>query len=321
MQIEKTLERMFTEGLINRREFIARLSALGLAATVSPLLMSKEAAAAPKRGGRLVLGSAGGSTTDTLDGGQLTHTMAQTVGQCLRSQLVEVNYKGEAVPELAESWEASPDAAVWTFKLRKDVEFHNGKTMDAEDVMFSINYHRGKDSKSAAKGIVDPIQDIKIENKYTVVFTLKGGNADFPFIMGDYHLAIVPNGTKGAEFEKGIGTGGYILVKHEPGVRALTKRNPNYWKAGRAHFEEVEVINIIDLPARVSALKSGKLDCMNRCDFKTFSLFDKMPGIQGIRQDGTAHCTLAMRPDKAPFGNNEVRQALKYAIDRKNCSR
>ncbi|NIU59581.1 MAG: peptide ABC transporter substrate-binding protein, partial [Phycisphaerae bacterium] len=62
---------------------------------------------------------------------------------------VEVDYKGEAIPELAESWEASPDAAKWTFKLRKGVEFHNGKTMDAEDVVYSFNLHRGE-TKSAA---------------------------------------------------------------------------------------------------------------------------------------------------------------------------
>ena len=115
--------------------------------------------------------------------------------------------------------------------MRRDVEFHNGKALEAEDVIFSINHHRGKDSKSAAKGIVDPINDIKSDGKHTVVFTLKEGNADFPFIMSDYHLTIVPAGTTGADWEKGTGTGGYVLVSHEPGYNALTKRNPNYWKS------------------------------------------------------------------------------------------
>ncbi len=66
--------------------------------------------------------------------------------------MVEIDYKGHAIAGLAESWESTPDAVIWTFKLRKDVEFHNGKTMDAEDVIYSLNLHRGKDSKSGAAG-------------------------------------------------------------------------------------------------------------------------------------------------------------------------
>ncbi|NIO11711.1 MAG: twin-arginine translocation signal domain-containing protein, partial [Deltaproteobacteria bacterium] len=150
----KELEDLLLQGKISRREFLARASALGLAAALSPALLSSRAhAATPKRGGRVRLGSAGGSTTDSMDPGTLMHTMPQTVNQCLRGHLVEVDYRGEPIPELAESWEASPDAVTWTFKLRKGVEFHNGKTMTAEDVVYSFNEHRGEDTKSAAKGV------------------------------------------------------------------------------------------------------------------------------------------------------------------------
>jgi ABC-type transport system substrate-binding protein len=74
---------------------------------------------------------------------------------------------------VAESWDASDDAVQWTFKIRQGVEFHNGKTLDAADVAASINHHRGEESKSAAKPIVDPITDIKVDGKDTVVFTLQ----------------------------------------------------------------------------------------------------------------------------------------------------
>ena len=94
--------------------------------------------------------------------------MAMSINWQVRNCLVEVDYKGHPVPELAESWEALPGAARWTFKLRRDVEFHNGKALEAEDVIFSLNHHRGKDSKSAAKGIVDPIKDIKADGKHTL---------------------------------------------------------------------------------------------------------------------------------------------------------
>ena len=112
MSTLKELEKLLTRGKITRREFITRVSALGLAAAVSPALLGTAAeAAGPKRGGRFRLGSAGNSTTDSMDPGTLAQTMPQTVSQCLRNMLVEVDYKGNAVPELAESWEASADAS------------------------------------------------------------------------------------------------------------------------------------------------------------------------------------------------------------------
>ncbi len=314
----KELERLLASGRISRRDFMARASALGVTAAVSTSLMAGPAwAAKPKRGGRLRLGVAGGSTTDSLDPATITDAMAQNIsfGQ-LRNCLVEIDADSNPIPELAESWEASADAARWVFKIRKGVEFHNGKTLDSEDVVYSINHHRGKDSKSAAKGIVDPIKDVKADGKHTVIFTLAGGNADFPFIMSDYHLSIVPAGTKGKEFEKGVGTGGYVLVSHDPGVRALTKRNPNYWKEGRAFFDEVETIGIADVNARTNALKTDEIDAMNRAELKTVDLLKRLPGIQIIEVTGTKHYTFAMRTDMAPYDDNHVRLALKYAIDR-----
>ena len=68
----------------------------------------------------------------------------------------------------------------------KGVEFHNGKTLTADDVVASINHHRGEDTKSAAKPLVKSITGIKAEGKDTVVIALEGGNADFPFIISDY---------------------------------------------------------------------------------------------------------------------------------------
>jgi peptide/nickel transport system substrate-binding protein len=313
----KELEQLLTNGKISRRDFIARVSALGLMAAVSPALLSTPAkAATPKKGGRFRMGLAGGSTTDSLDPGTLPDMVPQMANRQLRNSLVETNYKSEPIPELAESWDSSPDATKWTFKLRKGVEFHNGKTLDAEDVVWSINHHRGKDSKSAAKGIVDPIKDIKADGKDTVVFELAGGNADFPFIMSEYHLSMIPAGTKGADLEKGIGTGPYMLVSHEPGVRVFTKRNPNYWKEGRAHFDEIETIAISDVNARTNALKTGQIDAMNRCERKTFHLLKKMSELKTIVGNGTKHYTVPMITTIKPYDSNDVRLALKYAVDR-----
>jgi peptide/nickel transport system substrate-binding protein len=242
--------------------------------------------------------------------------MNQFINMQTRNCLVEIDENFEAIPELAASWEPSPDAIQWTFKLREGVEFHNGKTMTAEDVVYSINHHRKKDTKSAAKGIVAPIKDIKANGKHTVVFTLEGGNADFPYIMSDYHLSIAPAGTEDKDWDKGIGTGGYVLKKWEPGVRVFAVRNPNYWKEGRAHFDEVETLGIADPNARTSALKTGEIDFMDRCDLKTVHLLKKMPEVEVTATPSTTHYSVPMRTDKALYDNNDVRMALKLAVDR-----
>jgi peptide/nickel transport system substrate-binding protein len=315
MSLLEELETLYTNGKITRRNFISRISALGLLAAVSPALLAVPAkATTPKKGGRFRLGLAGGSTTDSLDPATITDMMLQVINQGqIRNTLVEIDHKADPIPELAESWEATPDAKQWVFKLRQGVEFHNGKTMDADDVIYSINHHRGKDTKSAAKGIIDPIADIKKDGKDTVIFTLKGGNADFPYIMSDYHLTISP---AESTFVDGIGTGGYVLKDFEPGVRAFAVRNPNYFKPDRAHFDEVETLSIADVNARTNALKTGQIDAMNRCELKTVRFLKRTPGLQVMEQNGFKHYTFAMRCDTSPYDNNDVRLALKYAIDR-----
>ncbi len=313
------LRRLLSQGRIDRREFLNRVAALSAAGAVPGLAWQEQAlAATPKRGGRLRLAITGGATSDVLDPAKTLDSMVINInmGQ-LRNCLTEIDPKGELIGELAESWEASPDAKEWTFKLRKGVEFHNGKSLEAQDVVFSINHHRKPESESAAKGIVEPIQAVEADGKDVVKFTLAGGNADFPFLMSDYHLVVVPDGTSKADMEKGVGTGGYVLETWDPGVRCVVKRNPNYWKAGRAHFDEVETLQVADVNARTNALRTGEIDVMAQCDLKTVHLLARAPGFQVLQTNGTKHMTLPMDTRVAPFDNNDVRLALKYAIDRK----
>ena len=312
----KQLERLFGEGKITRREFLGRTSALGIAVTLSPLFLQLSArAAAPKRGGRLRIGMVGGHTTESLDPASFDDVFVQMTSMgFLRNPLVEIDHFGNAVPELAESWEAKPGAKTWVFNLRKGVEFHNGKTMDADDVIFSINRHKDPKLASLMKSLVQPIKEIKKDGPNRVIFELEGPNADFPYILAETRAVIMPAGT--TDFNKGIGTGGYRLEKYEPGVSAFAKRFPNYFKQSRAHFDEVEVTIISDTTARTTALKTGKVDVINRPDRKTAHLLEKEPNLQLINVKGGLLYTFPMLSDTAPYNNNDVRLALKYSVDR-----
>ncbi|WP_239507694.1 ABC transporter substrate-binding protein, partial [Enterobacter hormaechei] len=83
-------------------------------------------------------------------------------------------------PKLATEWGSTPDAKVWTFKIRKGVQFHNGKDMTADDVVATMERHSDANSKSGALGVMKGIESVKKDGD-TVVFTLKEANADLPF--------------------------------------------------------------------------------------------------------------------------------------------
>jgi peptide/nickel transport system substrate-binding protein len=310
----ETLSRQLIAGTISRRRFMQAAVAAGLSAGMASAFADKARAGTPKRGGRFRIGAVGGAATDKLDPKTFQDFMLVNVSWQTRNNLVEIDHNLAPAPELAESWEASDDATQWTFKLRQGVEFHSGKTLDAEDVVYSINDHRGPDTASVAKTLLTVVEDVKADGKDTVVFTLSGGSADFPYVLADYHFPIVPAGTE--NYDDGLGTGGYILESFEPGVRGLTKRNPNYWKEGRAHFDEIETLSIPDGTARLSALRSGDIDAMLRVDRKTADRMAQVQGFQLIEVTGSTHMVMPMLTDRPPFDDNNLRLAMKHAIDR-----
>ena len=311
------LKQKLAAGQISRRSFMEGALAIGATVAGAELMMG-EALAAPQKGGTYKQALTGGATSDSLDPAKTldSYMINVSFGQ-LRNNLTEIGPDNQLRPELAESWEASADASTWTFKLRKGVEFHNGKSLEAADVVASFNHHRGEDTKSAAKGIIAPIEDITADGKSTVVFKMKSGNADFPFIVSDYHLTICPAMSDGTmDWKSGVGTGGYILDNFDPGVRTTVKRNPNYWKAGRAHFDSIENLFIADVVARTNALRSGEVDSIPNLDLKTVHLLARDKSIQIFPTYGNKHTTFPLLTDIAPFDNNHVRLGLKFAIDR-----
>jgi len=293
---------------------------LGGAATAVALGLGGGAGAqvSPKSGGRLRLGLTHGNTADDNDPATWGTSALVNLGLwgAVYNNLTEIAPDGQLVSELAESIEPSKDATSWAFKLRKGVSFHNGKTLDADDVVASLNHHRGPASKSAAKAIVSTITDIKADGKDTVIVTLQSGSADFPTLCTDYHLVIGAARDGKVDWESCNGTGGYTLVSHEPGIKMVLKRNANYWKAGRAHFDDVELLSIADANARMNALVTGAVDVINRVDLKIIEFLKRDKTIALEETTGTQHFTIPMFTDTAPFSDNNVRLALKYAIDR-----
>ena len=306
---------------LTRRQFAMVASIFGVT-SLSSSLWSRPGLAAPKRGGSVKFGVAGGAISDSLDprGAPDTH-LALTLW-AIRNSLTEVKETGELVGEIAESWDASPDAKIWAFKIRKGVEFHNGKALTAKDVAASLNIHRGEESKSGGKVLLESVVEIKVDDSHTIVFELENGNADFPFLLSDYHLLILPTTDGEVDWESGVGTGGYILEEFDPGTTMKLSRNPNYFKGDeRAHFEQVELINIADATSRQNALITGEVDAIGRVDVKTAAHLANVEGVRVIETTGSQYSTVLMDTRVAPFDNRDVRTAMKYAIDREQLLR
>ncbi|WP_137389550.1 ABC transporter substrate-binding protein [Rhodoligotrophos defluvii] len=301
---------------LTRRDLMKGAAALGVAGSVTALGAGPVRAAAPKRGGAFKLGIGSGSTTDSLDPGTYADNYMQSVGGALHNCLTEVANDGDLRGEVAESWEATPDAKTWRFRLRRGITFHNGKDVTADDVVASINHHRGSGSQSAAKPILEPVADLRAEDPHTVVFTLTGGNADFPYLVSDYHLAIMPAVDGKVDARSGAGCGGYVLERFEPGVVTTVKRNPNYWKSDRAWFDAVEFLAIPDVTARTNALTTGAIHAMNRIDLKTVHFLERNQKIEIYSVNGGQHYSFPMNTQAAPFSDVNVRLALKLAMDR-----
>ena len=302
----------------SRREFMRQAALLGLAAPTAAMLFGGSAlAATPRQGGKFRFAAHGGSTDDSLDPGLTFDYFRQMMDSAIGNELTEINSDSQVIPQLAESWESSPDAKRWTFRIRKGVEFHNGKPLRPADVVASMNHHRGDDSQSSAKAYLKAVTDIRADGD-NVVFVLDSGNADFPFILSDYHFRIMPANSNGsADWQSGVGTGAYRMNAFEPGVRFHGALNRNYWKRGRGHFDEVEIIGVKDTTARTNALTGGEADAINRCDTKTAHLLGRHPAVKILETTGTRHFTAPMHTDTAPFDNKDVRLALKYSADRK----
>ena len=150
----------------------SRRSVLGTGAALTGLAatgLSLRPAKAQSRGGTFRVAKGHGQTTDTLDPATYENGYMLALSYGVHGFLTGFARDGSIEPQIAESFEASDDATEWRFKIRSGATYHDGKTVTADDAATSINYHRGEDSTSAAKPLVESITDIKTDGD-TVVF-------------------------------------------------------------------------------------------------------------------------------------------------------
>jgi peptide/nickel transport system substrate-binding protein len=296
----------------NRREVMSWLVAAGasIAAAGSIVTSAKDVmAATPKKGGKLSFASDLHGPSDTLDPGLNTSGIDYTRGRAHYNSLCQINEDLSTRPELAEEYSANADNSEWTFKLRKDVKFHDGSPLTADDVIYSMSRHYGEKSTSTAKTLVADVKEWKKVDSHTVKAIMTGPNGDLPVILGTPQFKIIKDGT--TDFQNPVGTGPYTLKEFQPGVRSLHQRNEHYWREG-GNVDVIEITAITDKNARTSAFLSGDIDLMQALDPKAIKKVEATAGVGVWSVPSGSYFGICAMTHTEPGNNPDFVKALQY---------
>ncbi len=298
----------------SRRDVLNLIMASGFTAAAAHQIFSDQQAAhamTPKKGGMVRAAMNLHGPDDTLDPAQFTSGLDYTRGRVVYNNLTQLNDKLVPQPELAESFEPNSNATEWTFKIRKGVEFHDGSPLTADDVVYTMNRHRGEDSTSVFKSMLAPVEEWKKMGSHEVKAVLSSPNSDLPAILALFQAKVIKNGTNG----DGIGTGPFTVESFEPGVKSVHKRNENYWRKP-ANLDGIEMTAITDPVARVNALISGDVQIAGTIDPVAFRQVEssdsaKLHSVPAAQQTGI--CVLR---NTAPGQDINFVRGLQYIQDR-----
>jgi peptide/nickel transport system substrate-binding protein len=212
-------------------------------------------------------------------------------------------------------------ADVWTIRVRQGIEFHNGKTLGADDVIYSLRRLVNPKLKlfgGAALSSIDPARIRKID-KRTIRLFLKRKDVTILDALAQYVAGVVPVGYSPDAIGKAnpnVGTGPYKVESFKPGQQSTHVRNPNYWRSGQPYFDKVVIIDFPDDTARVNALLGGQIDAMTDVPPAQVPVVNGRSGMKVLESPSAAWTPICMRVDVAPFSDVRVRRAMRLIADR-----
>ncbi len=284
----------------------------------SPGAGGTTASGAPKRGGTLTAGLTGGDSSDTVDGQKGVNNVDFARIVSLYDALAIWDLDCKPKLSLAESIEPNAKADVWTIKLRPGIEFHNGKSLTADDVIFSFQRVVSGDLGGASSLAPCDIKNMKKLDNLTVQIPCTTPFATFvPSIIGYYYyLSILP---VGFDASNPVGTGPFKYEKFAPGVSSTFTANKNYWQNGAdgKPLPYVDTVIIDDYPSettQVTALQSGEIQLVNL--LSSTSIGDVESFAKVLISEAGGMTPFTMRVDVAPFSDQNTRLGLRWAINR-----
>lgn len=264
----------------------------------------------PVKGGEITVGIAQ-DLDDSLDPHQTVAAGTREVLFNIFEGLVKPNSDGEMIPAVAEKYTLSEDGTTYTFTLREGVKFHNGQTVTAEDVVYSINrcaaVPEGQEKPLVAA--FSAVKSVEALDEKTVAVTIAQRDLEFISYMT---AAIIP-----ADYENQdtapVGTGPFKFVSRTPQQDFVMERFEDYWGAP-AWLDKVTYKICENADALVMNLNGGSIDlCAHLTSAQASQLNQNFQVLEGTMNLVQA---IYLNNQAKPFDNQLVRQALCYAIDR-----
>jgi peptide/nickel transport system substrate-binding protein len=323
---------------ISRGEFLAGLAgagatAIGLGGLGVPAAFAGQTQGAvealaggkPKRGGTFTLGVLSYGSEENLFPGTAIPNPDCVRDYALYNLLFYPNDGKRLfplVPGLAVSAEPNKTATVWTLKLRKGVEWHDGKPFTAHDVAYNITHLWNKASRNYSSaflvGLVD-FKGVKVIDKHTLRIPLLKPSAEFPSIFAWFNFGVLQEGaTPQSTAHDAIGTGPFMFKSFNPGKRSVFVRNPNYWEHGKPYVDQLVVdSSFTDDSARLNALLSGSINLLASPTLAQVTAQMASRQVQILRSASASNTyAFGFRVDKGPFADNRIREAFKLLTNR-----
>lgn len=232
--------------------------------------------------------------------------------------LTKVQADGTVAPLLAERWEVSPDLRTYTFRLRRDVKFHNGEPFNAQAVKFSFERAASEKSTNKDKRTFAGMDSVAAIDDHTLVIINKQIDPDFLFLMGQATAIIVEPKSADTNTTKPIGTGPFQLGNWSRGASLTLNRWDGYRHASSIRLRRATFRFIADPAAQVAALLSGDVDAFPRvAAARSLDQFKNDARFQILLGGSRAKTILAINNKRKPFDDVRVRRAVAAAIDRK----
>ena len=249
-------------------------------------------------------------------------TSATMVTTMVHRGLTAFDADGEVIPALAESY-SQTNERTFEFKLRPDIEFHDGTPLTSELVKKSLDFYTSTDSGSRAATVLSPfIDSIDAPDESTIVFNLKRPFVALPEYLAVPGMSITPPDTLSAGTSAWVGIGPFAVIEHDDSGITL-KKNEDYYGAKDVELDRIEVKFIEDATARANALIDGSVDLIDYVDTPDIERLRNTDGIAVDTDEETAisggsGLYLTFNVTEKPLSEPLVRQAIALAINRDN---
>jgi peptide/nickel transport system substrate-binding protein len=256
---------------------------------------------------------------DTLDPHKTDGTLTFQVVKSVYDTLAEPDETGRIVPALAESWTVSADGRAWTFRLRRNVVFHDGTPFTSKDVKATLLRILDKAVASPRASEFTVISEIVIPDDHTVEIRLHTPSAPFLASLASGWGAILPASLIAAGHDFGsrpVGTGPFVFEEWIRDNKISLKKNASYWMSGKPKLSGVEFRVITERAVQVQGLLSGQIDVVDLYDSVDVPILEKNPDTKVQKNLTSLVMVMAMNASRPMLNDPRVRQAINHAVDK-----